>query len=155
MKFKNRVFIVFSLTGMILYSLHSNTQQIQSDLQMHKRSIEEDAFSVINYLSLFGDAHEEYSQSNTLEPQIKCTKCNTKTLDLAEFWGGLVGWALKDVVDGKENFTKAQVILDGCLRVICAGICPDIIDYMVRASNETMQACSHCQERSSSWAYID
>ena len=52
--------------------------------------------------------------------------------------------ALKNIVDGKDNFAETKLLLDDCLKVVSEGSYSDIINYMIRVSNEIKQICSHC-----------
>lgn len=151
MKTSNKVSIYFIVALVFLGSLQGNNQPTHNTPNAHTRSTEEDIFSIIDYLSLFTQAHEQYLQKNNVEPKITCHKCSDKLLDLGEFCGSLVGIALKDMVNGKNNFNETKTILDGCLNVIFSGSCSDIINYMIRISNETKQACPGCCGQSESW----
>jgi len=143
---------LFYFNNLASFFLQANNQIVDCP---HKRSIEDDTIKIVSYLGLFKDAHEKYLAAHQIEPEIRCKKCATKRLSLGEFEGGLVGVALKNLTDGKDNFEKTKLILDGCLKVVSDGVFSDIINYMVRFSNETQQVCSHCQEPSISWEKID
>jgi len=152
MRFRYITIDCFILIISFLFFLQANNKIVDCP---NKRTIEDDAIKIVSYLALFKDAHEKYLSVHKIEPEIRCKKCATKRLTLGEFEGGLVGVALKNLADGKDNFEKTKLILDGCLKVVLDGIFLDIIDYMVRISNETQQVCSHCQGPSTSWEKID
>jgi len=80
MKFKNRVFICYVLITVFLGSLQGSNQIAYDSLHTHKRSVEEDAFNIIDYLSSFREAHEKYLQKNKIEPEIKCKKMHDQTV---------------------------------------------------------------------------
>lgn len=149
MKHTHRILIGLIISIIFLDSLQSNNQITSENLQTNSRSIEEDAFSAAAYLPLFMHAEEEYLKKNKIEPEIKCKNCTTRRLSMSEFWGGLVGKAIKDVVEGKDSFDKAKLILDGFLKAVSEGFHTDIINYMLKIVSETKQVCSHCH--SSSW----
>lgn len=147
MNFKKSIYACFIFIILCIFSLQSNNQVFHDNSHANESSqssIESDAFIILSYLSSFRDAHEKYLQSNKIEPTIKCKKCITHQVSLGEFEGGLVGKALKDVVEGKNNFEKTKLLLDGCLKVVSGGSYLDIINYMISVSNETWPVCSHC-----------
>ena len=144
MKFKKGISACFIFIIFCTFSLQSDNQAFCDNSHVNQSSIENDAFSILAYLSSFKDAHEKYLQSNKIEPTIRCKKCITHQVSLGEFEGGLVGKALKDVVEGKNNFEKTKLLLDGCLKVVSGGNYLDIINYMICVSNEIWPVCSHC-----------
>lgn len=144
MKFKKGIFICFAFIILCIFSLQSDNQTFRDNSLANQSSIEKDAFSILTYLSSFKDVYEKYLQSNKIEPTIRCKKCITHEVSLSEFEGGLIGKALKDVVEGKNNFEKTKLLLDACLKVVSGGNYLDIINYMICVSNEIWPICSHC-----------
>lgn len=144
MKFKKGIFIRFAFIILCIFSLQSDNQTFRDDSLVNQSSIEKDAFSILTYLSSFKDVYEKYLQSNKIEPTIRCKKCTTHELSLSEFGGSLVGKILKDVVEGKNNFEKTKLLLDGYLKVVSERNYSDIINYMISVSNEMWPVCSHC-----------
>lgn len=104
------------------------------------RSIEDDALQAVSYLSLFAHAHAAYLEKGNVEPMVRCARCGTKLLNMGEFEGGLVGKALKDLA----HFKEIQFFFDEYIKIVSEGVCVDIRNCMVRISNDTQQACSHC-----------
>ena len=150
MQMKKKAF-VFLIPATIFFSSVQSNHVMPDDMQMSTRSVEDDAFKAISYLSLFTSAHEEYLAKGNAEPAIICNKCGTKILDLGEFEGGLIGIALRDLT----KFQQMQLVFDDYLEILSKGIPADIIRYMVRTSNDIKQACSHCGERGCSWKALD
>lgn len=144
MEFKKDILICFAFIILCIFSLQSDNQTFLEDSLACKSSIEKDAFSILTYLSSFKDVYEKYLQSNKIEPVIRCKKCITHQVSLSEFGGSLVGKALKEVLEGKNNFEKTKLLLDGFLKVVSEGSCLDIVNYMISISNETRPICSYC-----------
>ncbi len=143
MKLKNSVSISIVLTLFCLVPLQSK-KSTAPQASMKQPSIEQDAVSVLAYLSLFESAYEQNQQNNKQAPSISCKKCQAHELSFGEFQGGLVGKIFNDVVTGKSNFEQAKSTLDDCLNVVSGGNCTDIINYMVRVANEMWPVCVHC-----------
>lgn len=150
MQIKKKAFI-FLATSIIFFASLQSKHHMPDDVQMHRRSMQDDSLKAISYLSLFASAHEEYLAKGNAEPSIICNKCGTKILDLGEFEGGLIGIAFKDLT----KFQEMQVLFDDYIKILSKGIPADIIRYMVRTSNDIKQACSHCGERGCSWREIE
>jgi len=110
MKFEKGIFICCAFIILYIFSLQSNNQAFPDDSNVNQSSIEKDAFSILSYLSSFKDAYEKYTQSNKIEPTIRCKNCITHQVSLTEFQGGLVGKALKDIVEGKNNFEQTKML---------------------------------------------
>ncbi len=107
--------------------------------------------TIISYWYSFTTAHEQYVQKNLQNPEIRCSKCATKVLTLGELCGGLVGKGLRDLVEGKDNFTQSKAMLDAFLECIQSGSYREVLDFMVCVANETKQVCSHCHSSSDVW----
>lgn len=150
MQMKKKAF-GFLMPAIIFCSSLQGNDVMPDDTQVHTRSVEDDAFKVISYLSLFASAHEEYLAKGNADPAIICSKCGTKILDLGEFEGGLIAIALKNLT----KFQEMQLLFDDYVNLLSKGIPADIIRYMVRTSNDLKQACSHCGEQGCSWKELD
>jgi len=133
------------------------SQPLDSSMQNRMEGLDE-ATNIFSYWPLFIESQEKYFKNNSIDPQIKCGKCTTKLLGLSEFEGGLLGWSLKKIAENMmdhEQYENIKLLLDACLEVVSGGSLPDIINYMVRVSNETKQVCTDCLGHSDSWKRID
>ena len=175
MKFKNNISVYFAITIISLSSIHPTNLIVPpitpNNLQSINPSIERncltDALSsvlnnvftqtleIVSYFSSVETAYEKYMQKNDTEPLIKCAKCTTdiKYLSIGELTGGLIGRTLKDISEGKNNFDKTKLALDNLIKKLSEGSYPDIINEMIRISNEAEQSCSHCHNNS--WEKIN
>jgi len=153
MKFNKSISICWVIITVFLSALPGHTQDVTNDnLHAHKRLLEfEDSMVIASFLLLSKDAHEEYLKKYKVEPQITCKKCTTKLLNLYELEVGLFAWALKVGAENTVNFEKIKLTLYDCLKVVSERSSSEVIDYMVRISNETKQLCSDCHSRSDSW----
>lgn len=144
MRLRSNILIYVILTGFWLPRLQSNQPVALLDASTKQRAIEQDAVSILAYLSLFESAYEQNQQNNKQVPSIRCKKCQAREVSLSEFQGSIVGKIFNDVVTGKGSFEQKKSILDDCLKVVSGGNSADIINYMVRVANEMWPVCVHC-----------
>lgn len=155
MKFHSKGSVYLAGLIIVLSPLQSNNTIVQSDLYSDKRLISaDDAVNTMSYLSSFLSSHKEYLQTHTTSPCIQCKKCNTKILDLSEFDGGLIGWALHGLAKGNVFFEKIKSIFGERLKVVSEKSPADIVSFMIRVANDTKQLCSDCHSNSDMWEKV-
>jgi len=144
MKFKIRFFTSVIVVIFSFGFVQGFKQDFSKDISMNIGPIEVHAAIIIAFLPLFAEAGKLYIEKNNIEPVIKCRKCTSKQLGMSEFGGGLIGMALKDTVDGKNNYNQTKALLHDFLKVVSEGSHANIINHMLYVYNEIYRVCPFC-----------
>lgn len=144
---------------MILFAsnLLQSTEPIHEETKLVLRSVELDMLAILGYLSLSLQAYETHFEKNNLDPKIKCKHCPTKQLDFGELVGSLIGRALREMTEGKNNFNEYKPLFEDCLNLTINESYEEAINGMVRIANATQIGCPHCLYRGSDdhWEKIE
>ncbi|MFA5306137.1 MAG: hypothetical protein WC365_01670 [Candidatus Babeliales bacterium] len=139
MKFTKWLFLEVTIFCLPCF-LHGNN----TDGQCAKEQIEnaQSLFSLVDSLTTM---HQKYFQKNTVNLKIRCAQCHTREISVNEFEGGLIGWTLKVVTEDKAQFEKIKLIFTDYIKLLSEeASSAEILNFMLKISNEMNQICSHC-----------
>ncbi len=135
MKLEKNVFVCLIAGIVFLSTLRGDDKVCCDGLQIHKSQID-DTSTLLFLINSLNAVHEKYFQSNRIVPKIKCKNCITKELSLHEFEGGLIGWALRAIADGGNEFEKMRVILNEYIKLLSQEVTStELLIFMINVSN--------------------
>jgi hypothetical protein len=97
-----------------------------------------------NQINLLSDALHTFQKNHTEEPVIACKNCNQQ-LTCGEFFGGLVGRAMRDILDGGSHLEKIQKNLQDGAKILLEGSLQDVTGFMLITANDCGYVCTDCK----------